>query len=353
MRALPVVHDRLHQPTEPNLMNRFLISLLRDERDLPFLYLVLRISFTLIPLGLLLFMPLPTLYWWLLALGYLILNFMFKSPYGLMLHCISHRRLFKKEYEWLMIWIVWVVGVFIGHTPHTYFSHHIGMHHPENNMPEDESSTMPYQRDSFKDFLKYLLNFLVVGLYELIQYLNRKNRKLLAQRAMKGEFSFFIFCVIMLIINFKAACVVFVLPFIFLRMIMMVGNWTQHSLIDHDEPGNPYKNCITCINVKYNHKCWNDGYHSSHHARQALHWTEHPSAFLGSVDVYAANKAIVFDRLDFGQVFVALMRKDYEKLADHVVNVGNTFGSRDEVIATLKARTRKFTEDELLQFMGK
>ena len=59
----------------------------------------------------------------------------------------------------------------------------------------------------------------------------------------------------------------------------MMGNWTQHAFVDGEDPGNAYKNSITCINVKYNKKCWNDGYHISHHIRPAMHWTEHPTFF--------------------------------------------------------------------------
>ena len=29
------------------------------------------------------------------------------------------------------------------------------MHHPENNLQEDKSTTMPYQRDSMRSFLAY------------------------------------------------------------------------------------------------------------------------------------------------------------------------------------------------------
>ena len=59
-----------------------------------------------------------------------------------MLHCISHRKPFKKNYTWLYNYIIWFVCPFFGHTPETYFVHHIGMHHVENNMPDDASSTL-------------------------------------------------------------------------------------------------------------------------------------------------------------------------------------------------------------------
>ncbi len=352
MKQVPTITDRLYQPAADTLINRMFIRLLRDKRDMPFLNLIIHMSLTLIPLGVALFFPLPPALWWTAALIYIYLsNFKFKSPYGLMLHCISHRRLFRHQYNWLMIHIIWVLGPFIGHTPQTYFSHHMGMHHAENNMPEDESSTMPYQRDSLKDFLRYLGSFLVQGMYNLVTYLKRRNRKQLAKKALEGELSFFFLCAVLLFVNAKATLIVFVLPFLLLRLIMMVGNWTQHSMVDPDDPANPYKNCITTINVKYNHKCWNDGYHSSHHARPALHWSEHPVVFQQTLDTYAANKAIVFDGLDFGAVFLCLITKNYKKLATHLININGTFANEGEAIDVLKLRTRRFSQEDISKLL--
>jgi fatty acid desaturase len=236
---------------------------------------------------------------------------------------------------------------FMGHTPETYFSHHMGMHHAENNMPEDDSSTMMYQRDSLRDFLKYLGHFLLLGFKGLMDYLFTRKKKKLAHSAMAGEFSFFIFCIIMCFVNFDGTMAVFVVTFIVSRMIMMVGNWTQHAFIDPADPAHPYKSCVTTLNVTYNKRCWNDGYHTSHHARPALHWTEHPNSFLQNLDQYAAHRAVVFDRLDFGGVFLCLMTKNYDKLARNFVNVNGVFSSDEEVISMLKERTRKFPEEIL------
>jgi hypothetical protein len=126
---------------------------------------------------------------------------------------------------------------------------------------------------------------------------------------------------------------------------MMMGNFSQHSFIDPTDPGNPFKNSITCINHKYNHKCWNDGYHISHHQRPHMHWTEHPIYFNKTIDQYRDNRALVFDGLDFMLVFFNLMFKNYDKLADHIVNIDGAFADREDIIATLKERTRKFPAD--------
>ena len=39
----------------------------------------------------------------------------------------------------------------MGQSPETYFAHHIAMHHLEGNLPDDDSTTMPFKRDSGSD----------------------------------------------------------------------------------------------------------------------------------------------------------------------------------------------------------
>lgn len=344
MRLLGPIHDPTFVASPYSRFDRMLLSLIKDERDLPFLYLTLRISLLLIPLGLLLYMPFITGWaWWTLAIGYqYINNLKFKGPFGLMLHCTSHRPMYKPAYKFMNSYLPWIVGPFFGHTPETYYSHHIGMHHVENNLSDDESSTMPYQRDSIRGFLSYFGAFFFFGLSELIGYLFKRNRNKLAWKAVAGELSFVALCLVLGFVNLPATLAVFVVPLLLSRVVMMLGNWTQHSFIDATDPGNPFKNSITCINVKYNHKCWNDGYHISHHQRPGMHWTEHPTFFLKTLDKYAENQAIVFDGADFLKVFISLMTRRYDVLAKHVVNInGNTFTSEEEAIAVLKARTQR------------
>jgi fatty acid desaturase len=270
-------------------------------------------------------------------------NFAYKGPFGLMLHCTSHRAFFKKEYEFLNNYLPWVVAPFFGHSPETYYTHHIGMHHAENNLEEDESSTMPYQRDSIAGFLAYFGSFLFTGIYHLAAYFFRKKRKRLLYRSVRGELLFMSFCVVMSFV--KATLWVFIVPFFLYRLVAMMGNWAQHAFIDPNDPGNDYKNSITCINTKYNVKCWNDGYHISHHEKQTMHWTEHPVYFQKTLDKYVANDAIVFDGIHFLHVFIYLMGKRYDLLAKHFVDIKNRFSSDEEIIAFLKTRTQKIPFD--------
>ena len=51
------------------------------------------------------------------------------------------------------------------------------MHHSEGNLPGDLSSTMKYQRDSLRDFMKYEMDFLFRGIPKLFLYMTAKGRK--------------------------------------------------------------------------------------------------------------------------------------------------------------------------------
>jgi fatty acid desaturase len=236
-------------------------------------------------------------------------------------------------------YLPWVLAPFFGQSPETYRAHHIGMHHVENNLEPDESSTMPYQRDSGKDFLKYYITFLFTGIYTLIRYLFGVRRNKLAWETIRGEMLFILFCVAMSFVNWQATLVAFILPFMAFRLVAMAGNWVQHTFICRDEPGNDYRNSITVINVKFNHKCWNDGYHISHHIDATMHWTDHPRYFREHLQDYADQRAVVFSGLNYLNIFGMLMSDRYDKLAEHFVNVGNVYRNNEEVIAFLRSRT--------------
>ena len=335
-----------------NAFDRFCMKFIRDERDLPFIRLIIRTLAISIPVIVYLFIP-GRFSWWI-AVPYLAINIgMNLGPFILMLHNTSHRKLFKKEYEFFNNFIPWIVGPIYGESPETYYGHHVGMHHPENNLAEDLSSTMRFQRDSIIDFLSYFFRFFLIGLPELAGYHTRKKRFDMLRRIMLGEFSFFLFCFALCFINWQATLAVFILPLVIARFGMMAGNWGQHAFIDANDPANCYKNSITCINSFYNQTCFNDGYHIGHHLRPAMHWTDMPVEFQKNKAEYAKNDAIVFEDLDFFVVWFLLMTHNYKKLAKQFVQLdANKYQTEVEIIAFLKERTKRIPMDQILKFSG-
>jgi fatty acid desaturase len=345
MKSLENLTDPVYNTSyQPNAYDRLWLRFMNDKRDLPFIHLLSLIHLTVVPLAILLFTNVFTGWvWWLVAIVYFyIAQFYFKGRFGLMFHCLCHRKTFKSAYQSKFhSYITWLICPLFGHAPEGYFSHHLGMHHVENNTEEDSSSTMYYQRDSFRSFLAYFFNFIFLGFKETFEYLYQRKRKKLYTNFTLGEWLYILFCIAMCFVNLKATLVVFVVPLVFARFVMMLGNWTQHSFIDRSNPDNIYTNSINCINTKYNHVCWNDGYHIIHHLRPGMHYTEMPGEFWKRKDEFAQRKAIVFDGIHYLHVFIYLMTKQYHKLADNLVNINGMFDTREQAIQVMRERTRK------------
>ena len=342
MRTLSTITDPIYTQKAFGSLDQFFLKYLKDKRDLPFMYLMLKLSLLFIPAAIIAFtIDSTTWQWWTLAVVYGIGLLWYTGPFTLMLHNTSHRPFFKREYKLGNRFIPWILCPFMGQSPDTYFSHHIGMHHAENNLEPDLSSTMKYQRDSFIDYTKYYLHFLFLGVIQLVQYHKEKNKKKFMKQAIIGELTFIGLCIVLAFINLKATLLVFVLPAIIVRFAMMSGNWAQHAFIDASSPANNYRNSITCINSFYNQRCFNDGYHIGHHLKPHMHWTDMPQDFEKNIDQYVDNKAIVFEGIDYFVIWLWLMLKRYDILAKHFVNIGNTYQSEEEIIAMLKKRIQK------------
>ena len=333
--------DPIYTPSSHiNKFEAFVLRLINDKRDLPFVYLSLQISLLLVPSAVFLYFSKSA--HWLLYVGYLGGYLFFLGPYTLMLHNTCHRKLFKKQYSFLAKYIHWFLGAFLGQTPDTFFHHHVAMHHAENNLEEDLSSTMEFRRDSFRGFLYYLIHFYFFGVLHLSFYFNKKNRHKFAWRVLISESVYILLILILCFINLKATLLIFIVPLLFTRFSMIAGNWAQHAFIDPSSPDNIYTNSITCINTVYNKKCFNDGYHIGHHLRSSLHWTEMPKDFLNNIEKYKANKAIIFTGLDYFQIWFLLMTKNYTFLSKRTVSLSDTPPSIEEIKSLLKSRTRQF-----------
>ena len=66
-----------------------------------------------------------------------------------------------------------------------------------------------------------------------------------------------------------------------------------------------------------------------------------PVNFLNSKNEFAQKKSLIFDGIHYLHIFIWLMTKRYDKLAENVVNIDNTFASKEEAIALMKERVKK------------
>lgn len=334
----PDISDPRHEPATNSLFDQMALRMISDERDYPFVKLTIGLSLLMMPSAIVMFWP--GLFSWWHAAVHTVVYLYFLGPYILMLHNTSHRRLFPYKFRFLNPYIPIILGPFFGESPETYYAHHIGMHHPENNLADDLSSTMKYDRASFLGFLHYFGRFIIFGMIELPRYFYLRNRMRLLRKTLFWELSYYVFCGTLAYFNWQAALVVFIGPMFLTRLLMMIGNWGQHAFVDKSDPGNPYLNSITCINTGYNKRCFNDGYHIGHHIKPNRHWTEMVPDFEDTKDEYAAQGAIVFEGIDFFMVSVFLFLKRWNWLARRYVKL--TAGDKDEaaIVALLKERTR-------------
>jgi hypothetical protein len=320
----------------------FMRSWLNDERDVYVVWLMLQ-CLLVAAVGVALFFVHRVSVWYLAPFYFALLFGAVLDRFTLMLHFTSHRPLFNKRHRALNHVIPWVIGPFFGQTPNSYFAHHMGMHHREENLPDDLSSTMRFRRNRIDHWLRYYLRFMVFGLPELCLYFLKSKRYKLFGRVVVGEGSYWGLTLLGLWFVPVPTLVVFTIPLILIRTLMMMGNWTQHAFVCQERPEDPYRASITSINTRYNRRCFNDGYHILHHVNPRCHWTEHPVEFEKALPEYAARDAIVFDGVDYFQIWLCLMFGRWGTLADRFVRLeGAPERNREQVIALLKSRVLPF-----------
>lgn len=311
-------------------------NLLCDPRDIVHLRHIIVCS-VFVAAGAVLFY-LGSFPWWVAA-AYLVVWGVVAERFTMMYHCTIHRRLFKKQYWFLDAYLSWILCPFFGQTPGSFYIHHMGMHHIDDNLPLDLSSTMKYQRDNAFHFVRYYLRFALLIPFELSVYFWRNHNKELLRNFLVGEIAFYLLCIGLGLWHLQPTIVVFVIPFCFVRFMMMVGNWAQHAFVDPDAPDNDYKSSVNTIYKPYNDRLFNAGYHIFHHVRKGTHYSDLPTEFEQNRETYGRQDAIVFDGIDLFAIWVLLLARRHATLAKYFVRLpGAPVRTNEEVIALFKRR---------------
>jgi fatty acid desaturase len=305
------------------------------EIDKPLFICLLKSSTIVLTTLLLLLLPTYALY---LFPIHLLLYLAFMGQFLTMFHDLMHHPLLKNK--WLNQLLIGSVGTLYGLTHYTYFCHHVMMHHPEDNGSKDLSSTRPYQRDSFRDFLSYHFHFFF-GLFRLSVFIkSHKNRLRIqyANRMVFYELLYLFFGILLLVFNPIAALAIVFIPIFISRTMLIIGNWAEHAFINPDNPDNTYNNTANILG-KYNKDCFNVGYHIGHHLHPAMHFSLMAAEFDKNIERYAKEDAIVFKDVHYPHIWYYLMTKNYKKLASLFVQLpGRVPRSEAEIIALLQQR---------------
>ena len=217
-----------------------------------------------------------------------------------------------------------MLGPFFGETPETYFAHHVGMHHPENNLDEDLSSTLPYQRDQLLGLHAVLLRFFFGGIFELTRYFARKKRRSLDGPVPRRR-DRVLRCVVGAVRLRRLArrrSVVFIVPFVVTRFAMMAGNWAQHAFIDEAAPENNYRNSITCINCDLQPPLLQRRLPHRPSPEADAPLDGDAGGVHANLGRLRAEEAIVFAGDRLLRRVVLLMLQRYDSLARRIVNLG-------------------------------
>lgn len=298
-------------------------DLLRDPRDEPLLRVAV-LGSVLLPVGVSLFLVprLQPAAFWPLALLWLATYVVNIERFITMYHDIHHRPLFRKQHRWLDAYVRHVFGAAYGSTPMTYVSHHVLMHHPTENGRADESTTHPYRRDSVADFARYYVRFFV-SVVALTGFLKRRypRKPGFARRLVVGERVWALAVLALLWVDPWATAVVCLLPVVLTRSLLIAGNWGEHAFLDPADPMNVYTSSANIIGEEVNRNAFNVGYHLDHHLRPGAHFSTHPAHYAANVATYGAHDAVVFRDLNYPLIWLYLMRKRYDLLADRFVQL--------------------------------
>ena len=315
--------------------------LLNDPRDRPLLVLIIVASVAILPFAAVLYTP--GMFTWPLGLLYLtMISAVFLDRLILMLHNTSHRPLFKYRYRWLNNYVPWVLGPFFGETPESFFAHHVGMHHVEENLLADLVATMPYQRDRAPTSSATSSDSSRGASPSWWPTSPARGASSCARAPQVGRRSTGLSWRDCSFVNWRATVVVFVCPMVAVRFLMMAGNWGQHAFVDAADPRGTLSKQHHMLSPRYNRRCFNDGYHIGHHVKATRHWSEMPADFESNREQYARERAIVFKDIDYFGVWWLLMWRSYGRLARHYVALAEPRPSEGEIIALLRDRVRAF-----------
>jgi fatty acid desaturase len=183
-----------------------------------------------------------------------------------------------------------------------------------------------------------MFRFFSVGNFELPFRLVQMKKYGLALQSVIGSISFAV--ILLSTLSTFPVSSIFTLwaPWVIVSFGLMEGNFKEHIFVDPKEYDNNYKSAFTCINAPSNALTFNTGYHIEHHEEPGLPWYQLPDLFLKNIEKHAANDSFVFDGIGSMEVGNLVLKKDFEKLADHYLNVGQPKRSRSQLIAEFKRR---------------
>ena len=331
--------------TYDRLLDRLGHEVLRDPRDTPALRLMVSLTLTAVPIFVTqLVLGKPRV---LLVIAFYLSLCGPKFQRSVRMFSAKHleghkpQGYFSEKYDKIFgRYVEFFLGYLYGDLPELGRTVHVRLHHKENGGPDDNASTMGFDRTNPLHFLWYLSDniWTTLGLAPYAYFKARgdiKNQR----RMFWGITRYVIYFAAVFLYDWRIGFWFVLVPLFSMNFIMAITSWVQHAFCDPEHPEDYFVNTVTvCDEVNF----MNEGYHLCHHHRSSLHWTEMPAHMERLRDKMRESGSLVFRDLDFMQLFIELtLLRRMDVLAEKLVPWEPM--NHDQRLALLAKRTKPAT----------
>eukprot|EP00730_Choanoeca_flexa_P007079 TRINITY_DN12276_c0_g2_i2.p1 TRINITY_DN12276_c0_g2~~TRINITY_DN12276_c0_g2_i2.p1 ORF type:complete len:484 (+),score=102.14 TRINITY_DN12276_c0_g2_i2:130-1452(+) len=249
----------------------------------------------------------------------------------------DHKGLHKGPFRAINYINQWWIGMFYGQTPMSYETGHNKIHHRYDNGLDDMHTNLDLDRSKTISLLIYFPRFWLYwsGISNTIFFLSRGMWSL----GFRSGLGCLVHHAVMIAAcqhNFTFGMAYVVYPYFEATLFLCLISYLWHAWMDPKDPSNAYVNSVTILDGHDN--IWNEDYHVVHHVSKC-HWTEYPAHYERNIPNYIKAKATIFRDCEEGLLLGWLLTKDWDKLAEHFVDLEDKM-SHEEKKALLLERLK-------------